>query len=1184
MSNERWQRTKEILDEALRLAPGQRATYLTSTCGQDAELRAEVESLIASYEEAGSQFLDPTATGSNKKAGDRFLDPTSSNPLDFTFQNAAVDRSNQVIGQYRLVQELGRGGMGVVYVGEDLKLGRKVAIKFLPGELANDLSAFERFEREARAASALDHRNICSIYQFGEFEGQPFIVMQLLEGQTLREWIEKEPHDNTGQHQQQLIDIAIQIADGLSAAHQKGIIHRDIKPANIFLTKHGEVKVLDFGVAKFLEVSEHAPEMAPSTESAILDGNLTLTRTGVAVGTPSYLSPEQILGEKLDARTDLFSLGLVLFEMATGQRTFAGSTIARLRGTALSAPRTPVRQLNPELSPKLEAIIAKTLEPERERRFQSAVELRTALEELRDQLGPAAMRRRKRQLWLAAAAVMVLLVGVSYWASVRRGLRNAALHPASATGVKARRSVAVLGFKNLTGKPDLEWLSTALAEMLTTELASGEQLRAVPQENVASVKLQLSLPSADAYSQDILGRIRNALASEMVVVGSYMVVKGKQHDSMRLDLRVQDTATGETSSVLTESGNSEDLLEVIARAGARLREALGVARMTPTEQLSVQASLPSSPEAARLYAEGLAKLRVFDNVAAHDLLQRAVDAEPSNALAHSALAASWSALGYDSRGASEAKKAFELSANLSREDRSVVEARYREATHDWDHAIAIDKSLWALFPDNLEYGLHLAADQSNGHKDKDAMATVAALRAYPAPQKDDPRIDLAEATAAKGMADFPRALTAAEAASKKSQAQGTNLILARARETQGVILDRKGDAKSALAALEDARALYEKAGDKKLEAQTLNDTAIVEWRLGNSAEALRRYQQSEVICESTGNVDGAATAQENIGIVQYDQGKLPEAKATYERALAGHRKAGEVGGVVQTLNSLANIYADQGNQAAAQKMYEESLSLSREIGNKIDEAIALGNLGLLAADKGDLSTARQRLEEALVIKRQIGNRPSIAYTISSLGDVLLTQGDLAAARKSHEEALAIRTEIGQKGVAAEDQLALANVAFEEGNLAAALDSGHTVEQEFHSDGRADFEVSAHLLLARVLLAQQNPASAQSEVLAAQQLSAKTDNKIARLELDITSARVQAALGKSAEALKNLDTVRQKAARGGLLGIGLEARLASGQIALQTKNSASARATLATLQKDAQAKGFGLIARDAAAVR
>jgi eukaryotic-like serine/threonine-protein kinase len=1164
MNIDRWERTKEILEKALHLPPEQRSGYLGSVCGQDAALLAEVESLIASYEEAGSRFLD-----------------TTSDLFDFTpSADPPLNRTDQVIGQYRLAQELGRGGMGVVYLAEDLKLGRKVAIKFLPGERSNDATAFERFEREARAASALDHHNICSIYQFGEFEGQPFIVMQLLEGQTLREWIEKESQSNAGQRQQQLIDIAIQIADGLDAAHQKGIIHRDIKPANIFLTTRGEVKILDFGVAKFLEVSESAPEEVSTQVS--LEGNLTLTETGVAVGTPSYLSPEQIRGEKLDARTDLFSFGLVLYEMATGRRTFAGSTAARMRQAILKASLIPARQLNPELSPKLDAIIAKALEEDRGRRFQSAAELRSAFEELRTWLGPAAKRRQKNQLWLASTALVLVLAGIFYWVSVRRGFQVGTAHPSTPTGVKPRRSVAVLGFKNLTGKTDEEWLSTALAEMLTTELASGEQLRAVPEENVASMKIQLSLPNLDAYSSDVLGRIRTALASEMVVLGSYMVVKGKQHETLRLDLRVQDTVTGETSSVFSETGNSEDLLEVIARAGARLREALGVARITPTEQLSLQASLPSSPEAARLYAEGLTRLRVFDNVAGHDLLQRAVDADPSNALAHSALAASWTALGYDARGTAEAKKAFDLSSNLAREDRMLVEARYREAARDWAQASATYKSLWTLFPDNIDYGLRLAADLSNAHKDQDAMATTVALHAYPPPERDDPRIDLAEANAAKSMSDFAHALAAAEMARRKAEAQQTPLILASARELQGVVLDRRGDAQSALSALEEARTLYEKEGDKSRTAQVLNDTAVVLWRLGNLAEAQRRYEQAEAIDEAIGNVEGAATIQQNIGIVLYDQGKLPEAKKSYERSLAGHRKAGEVAGEARVLNSLANIFADQGNQAEAQKMYEQSLALSRQSNVRIDEAIALANLGSLFADKGDLTGARRSLEQALAIKRQIGNRTSTANTISALGDVLLAQGDLDAARKSHEEALSIRTEIGQKSVAAEDQLALATLALEEHNLAQAYDGAHTAENEFHSDGRADREAAAHMLLARVSLAQQNSADAQAQVDAAEQLLSKTENEIFRLELDITAARVHAAAGRSLAAMKELATVREKAARRGLLGIGLEARLAWGEIALQRKDSASAHLALSALQKEAQAKGFGLVARDAAA--
>jgi serine/threonine protein kinase len=289
------------------------------------------------------------------------------------------------VSHYRVLQLLGGGGMGVVYQAEDLKLGRQVAMKFLPSELASDPGAFARMQREARAASALDHPNICAIYELDEYEGQPFIVMQLLEGKTLREWIENSANENKQARLNQLVDLAMQIVDGLAAAHQKGVIHRDIKPANIIITSRGEAKILDFGVAKFLEVPELVPELARRLQETGMAADPALTRTGASLGTPYYLSPEQIRGEKLDGRSDLFSLGLVLYEMATGQRAFAGDTAAVIREAVLSQPVVPARQLAPELPPELQRIIAKALEKDRERRYQSGTELKTDLERLRQE-------------------------------------------------------------------------------------------------------------------------------------------------------------------------------------------------------------------------------------------------------------------------------------------------------------------------------------------------------------------------------------------------------------------------------------------------------------------------------------------------------------------------------------------------------------------------------------------------------------------------------------------------------------------------------------------------------------------------------------------------------------------------------------------------------------------------------
>jgi serine/threonine protein kinase/dipeptidyl aminopeptidase/acylaminoacyl peptidase len=326
------------------------------------------------------------------------------------------------VSHYRVLEIVGGGGMGLVYKAEDLKLGRCIALKFLPDELGSDPKALERFEREAHAASALDHPNICAIYEFGEHEGRPFLVMPLLEGETLRERIGEGAPLPTGP----LLDIAIQIAEGLAAAHQKGIIHRDIKPANIFVTKRGELKILDFGLAKLASAFASAPERPNEDDrvSALPRGrpargaDLNLSLTGVAMGTAGYMSPEQVRGEKLDARTDVFSFGLVLYEMATGRRAFEGDTSPALKEAILNHLPSPARELNHELPAKLEKVIGKALEKDREARYRSASAMRADLETLKRELEPG-----HRSRWWAVASgigMALLLASALFWFARRQ--------------------------------------------------------------------------------------------------------------------------------------------------------------------------------------------------------------------------------------------------------------------------------------------------------------------------------------------------------------------------------------------------------------------------------------------------------------------------------------------------------------------------------------------------------------------------------------------------------------------------------------------------------------------------------------------------------------------------------------------------------------------------------------------
>jgi tetratricopeptide (TPR) repeat protein/TolB-like protein len=817
------------------------------------------------------------------------------------------------------------------------------------------------------------------------------------------------------------------------------------------------------------------------------------------------------------------------------------------------------------------------------------------LERLSTGLTPIARRPHRGWSLFRAVAVALVISALVMLAFDVGGVRSRFLHPVKAgtttvatstapatvaPTIKARRSVAVLGFKNLSGKPDEAWISTALAEMLSTELAAGEQVRTIPGENIARMKVDLALADTDSFGQESLTKIRNHLGTDLVVVGSYLAMGKAGAGKIRLDFRLQDAAAGETVASVSETGTENELLDLVSRSGTEIRQKLGIGQVSDSDSSRFRASLPGNAEGARLYSEGLAQLQVLNTLSAVDFLQKAVRADPKHAPTHAALAEAWSALGYDSRAAGEAKRALDLSENLSREERLFVEGRYHEFSREWPKAIEIYRTLTGFFPDNLEYGLRLAASQSAGGSGKDALATLESLRSLPIPARDDARIDLAEANAASAIGDFKRSEAAAARAVIKGRAQGTQLVVAQARSRQGWAMERLGQSNEAASALSEAQGLFTAAGDRMGAAAALQSSGHLLYDKGNFAEARKAYEDALAVFRSLGNQNRAAASLNNIGNIYYDQGDLAQAREYYEQSVAAYREIDDKSGLAGGLGNLANVLDSMGNLPEALKMQQAGLAAFREVGDQRGTASTLSNLGNLLVEMGNLADAEAKYKEALELDNQIGYKRGSAFALAGLADVLTHRGDLAQARQRSQDAANIRRDLGEQLTGAITQTQLANIALEDGRETEAEGLIRAAATQFERDKILDNQAVANSLLTLILLKQGRIPDAQKTADRAIALSRQSGNRQARFEAELANARVLAALGESVEATKRLEAVLSEATKYGYLNYEYQARLALGEVDLKSGHTAAGRSRLAALNQDATKAGFLLIARKA----
>jgi eukaryotic-like serine/threonine-protein kinase len=900
--------------------------------------------------------------------------PPTRSPAGLFVSAAVLEIGDVLGGRYEILQLLGEGGMGAVYKAKDRELDRFVALKVIRRDLASNAAIVARFKQELLLAHQVTHKNVIRIYDLTDADGVKFITMEFIEGADLRRLLVERGKFTP----EEAVETIRQTCFALYAAHTVNVIHRDLKPQNIMRDLQGRTLVMDFGLARSVD-SEG------------------MTNTGALVGTMEYMSPEQALGRELDQRSDIFALGLVFFELLTGQTPYKADTAIASLLKRSQERAVPAVDLDPSIPKGLSDIVGKCLERDVKQRYQTVQEILNDLDAWQGRRPISASlisahfpaQKKVFPVWKWATVVLAIVVAVAGWTLRGRLLPN--------FGKKAHgpvASLAILPFHNASGDASLDWLGSSLAEMLSTDVGQSARLRTVSSDRVHQVLRDLHLNPNSQLDPQMLRQLGEFSNAQTLVWGQYV----KVGDQIRIDATLQDLKRERTSTLKAEAQSEKDLLAAVDRLAQSIRENLALSPEI-VKELQAQAFRPSSKstEALRDYNQGIELVRQGNNLEAQKKFDSATQADSEFALAFSRLAQTYANLGYDNEAERYSRRAVELSAPLPTAEKYLIEASNARIQNDTQKAIAAYQNIVKVSPE-----------------DPDIQFTLASL------YEDANDFDNARLHLAKVLEQDPKYVDA---------------LLA-----SGRVEIRSGNPQNGLDFLNRALTLAIQLENQEEKAAILQAIGVAYRLTDKPEEALRNYQESMAIKKQIGDKRGIAVSLNESAQAQVMMGQPAAALASYKQALQIRREIGDKRGVADTLNDLANLDQDRSQTDEALTLYKEALQIQRDLGDQSSQGMTLNNVGTAYLSKGQYEDALTYFQQALQLREKLNVADDIAQTVRNLAVTNTKLGQYDAALSQYLKALDLWRASGDKHGTAMNAYDMGGVFAYQGRFGAALNS------------------------------------------------------------------------------------------------------------------------------------------------